>query len=68
MVDDKEEPEVEETHFDRRKKYKAFVAGGMSDKQASETVWPTSAATMTKNAKDKKEKDAKEGKEKKGKE
>ena len=50
-ADKKEEPE--ETHFDRKKKYKLLVAGGMSDKAASETVWPSMASTILKNAKDK---------------
>jgi len=67
MADEKkEEPEeVEETHFDRRKKYRELVAGGMGDKQASETVWPTSAATIMKNVKDKKDKEEKAKAEKK---
>lgn len=59
----KDEPEVEETHFDRRKKYRDFVKGGMTDKEATEKVWPTSAATIAKNVKEKKDKDEKGKKE-----
>ena len=65
MADEKEEPE--ETHFDRRRKYRELVAGGMTDKEATEKVWPTSAATMAKNAKEKSDKDDADEKEKKGK-
>ena len=65
MTDKKEEPEeAEETHFDRRRKYRELVAGGMGDKQASETIWPTSAATIMKNVKEKKDKDEKDKKDK----
>jgi len=54
MEAEKEEPE--ETHFDRRKKYRELVAGGMTDKEATEKVWPTSAATIAKNVKEKADK------------
>lgn len=47
-----EEKPDEETHFDRRKKYKDLVAGGMSDKAATESVWPSTTANIAKNAKD----------------
>lgn len=68
MDNPKEKPEEEEeTHFDRRRKYRELVAGGMSDKDASEKTWPTSAALIAKNAKEKKDNDAaKEKKEKEG--
>ena len=59
-----EEKPDEETHFDRRKKYKDLVAGGMSDKGATESVWPSKTANIAKNAKeaaDKKEQAAKKG-------
>ncbi|HIH18701.1 TPA: hypothetical protein HA225_01865 [Candidatus Micrarchaeota archaeon] len=59
-----EEKPDEETHFDRRKKYKDLVAGGMSDKVATESVWPSTTANIAKNAKeaaDKKEQTAKKG-------
>jgi len=55
---DKEEPEDEETHIDRKKKYVAFVAGGMSDKLAMEKVWPTTTEGMERNAKERAEKKA----------
>lgn len=66
MTEEKKE-EPEETHFDRRRKYRELVAGGMTDKEATEKVWPTSAATIAKNVKEKKDKDEKD-KEKKEKE
>lgn len=65
MADAKEEPVEEENHFDRRKKYRAFMAGGMTDKEATEKVWPTSAATIAKNVKEKKDKDDKDEKDRK---
>ena len=55
----KEKPE-EETHFDRRKKYRELVAGGMTDRNATETVWPSTKLGMEKKAKDKAEKEKKE--------
>jgi|GEM_PF-1579716 len=48
--------EVEETHLDRLKKYRALVAGGMLDKDATEKVWPSTTANMVKNAKEKSDK------------
>ena len=66
MEDIKDEPE-EENHFDRRKKYRELVKGGMTDKEATEKVWPTSAATIAKNVKEKSDKDEEDRKEKKGK-
>ncbi len=53
MENTNEEPE--ETSTDRRMKYKKLMAGGMSDKVAMEKVWPTSAASIAKNKKDKEE-------------
>lgn len=47
------EPEAEETHFDRKKKYRELVATGVGDKEAVEAVWPSSSARIAKNAKDK---------------
>ncbi len=54
-----EEPD-EETHIDRRKKYKDLVAGGMNDKNAMESVWPSTTAGIMKNAKEKSDKKKKE--------
>ncbi len=54
-----EEKPEEETHLDRRKKYNELIASGMTDKAASEKVWPTLTSTMVKNAKEKAEKEAK---------
>jgi len=31
----------EETYLDRLKKYRELIATGVSDKKASESVWPT---------------------------
>jgi len=53
--------EKEETHFDRRRKYDSLIAGGMSDKEAKEKVWPTKRATTLQNAKEKAERLAKSG-------
>ena len=50
-ADKKEEPE--ETHFDRKKKYRELIAKGVGDKEAVEAVWPSSTARIVKNAKDK---------------
>jgi hypothetical protein len=55
----------EETHIDRKKKYKELVAGGMSDKAATEKVWPSMTSTIVKNAKEKADKEAKEASESK---
>ena len=55
-----EEPEEEESHIDRRKKYNALIAGGMNDKTATEKVWPKTTAGRLQNVKEKAEKDAKE--------
>ncbi len=55
-----EEPEEEETHLDRRKKYNELVAGGMRDKEATEKVWPRTTAGMVQNAKEKADKLKKE--------
>lgn len=52
MEEKKEDEPAEETHFDRRRKYRELISGGMSDKEAMEKTWPTSAATMAKNAKE----------------
>lgn len=51
-----EEKEGEETHVDRRMKYRKLVAGGMSDKEAAESVWPTTTAGLLKNAREKADK------------
>jgi hypothetical protein len=51
MVLAEDEPDGE-THLDRRKKYKDLVAGGMSDKIATEEVWPSTTVGMVKNAKE----------------
>lgn len=56
-----DEEKAEETHLDRRKKYNKLMAGGMTDKQAVEEVWPTTSAGLAKNVKDKEDK-AKAGK------
>ena len=48
-----------ETHLDRRRKYNELMAGGMSDKDANEKVWPTKRATTLQNAKEKADKEAK---------
>lgn len=50
---------AEETHFDRKKKYRELIASGVTDKEAVESVWPSTTARIAKNAKDKK--DAKAG-------
>lgn len=63
MEEEKDEPE--ENHFDRRRKYRELMASGMTDREASETIWPTSAATIKKNAQDKRDKDAKAAEKKK---
>ena len=55
-----EEKPEEETHVDRKSKYKLLVAGGMSDKAAAETVWPSMRSTIVKNAKEKADMEAKE--------
>ena len=52
MEEEKTE-EPEETHFDRKKKYRELVATGVGDKEAVEAVWPSSSARIAKNAKDK---------------
>ena len=57
-----EEKPEEESHFDRRRKYNELMAGGMSDKEAKEKVWPTKRATTLQNAKEKAEKEAGEAK------
>ena len=57
-MDPAEEEADEETHIDRRKKYKDLVAGGMSDKTAKESVWPSTTAGIMKNAKEKADKKA----------
>ena len=60
MAEEKtEEPEIEETHFDRKKKYRELIAKGVGDKEAVEAVWPSSSARIAKNAKDKEDADAK---------
>jgi len=65
MADEKKETEEpEETHFDRRRKYKELVSGGMSDKEAMEKTWPTSAASIAKNVKEKADNEEKKKKEK----
>jgi len=48
-----EENEVEETTHDRRKQYDAMRKGGMSDKDASEKVWPTTHDGIMRNIKEK---------------
>ena len=66
MAEEKtEEPEVEETHFDRRRKYRELIAKGVGDKEAVEAVWPSSSARIAKNAKDKKDTADKKEKDKK---
>ena len=52
MEEEKTE-EPEETHFDRKKKYRELVATGVGDEEAVEAVWPSSSARIAKNAKDK---------------
>lgn len=54
MADDEKN---EESHFDRQKKYKGLVAGGMSDKKAVEEVWPTTKTGIAKNAKERADKE-----------
>jgi len=61
-MEDEEKKEPEETHFDRKKKYVELVKEGMSDKEAVETVWPSSTARIAKNAKDKADKEDEEKK------
>lgn len=51
-----EKEEDGETHLDRRKKYNDLVAGGMRDKEASESVWPSTTAGLVKNAKERADK------------
>lgn len=53
MMEDK--IEEEETNLDRLRNYRKLVAGGKSDKEAIELVWPST--TVGKNAKDKVDKD-----------
>jgi len=57
MDDEKQD----EKHYQgRRKEYRDMVAGGMTDKDASEAVWPTTSAGMKKKAdRDKAEEDKK---------
>ncbi len=52
MEEEKTE-EPEETHLDRKKKYRELVASGVGDREAVEAVWPSSSARVAKNAKDK---------------
>jgi hypothetical protein len=51
VKEEKEKPE--ETENERRVKYRKLRAGGMSDKDSSESVWPTTSKGMLKNAKEK---------------
>jgi hypothetical protein len=48
--------EKEETAPERRKRYRDLMAGGMSDKNATEQIWPKMNATILKNANEKKAK------------
>lgn len=50
-----------ETHFDRRKNYRALVASGVSDEIAKEQVWPSTTVGMVKKAKDAADKKEKDG-------
>ncbi|VVB99598.1 Uncharacterised protein [uncultured archaeon] len=52
-VEKTDEPEIEETHFDRKRKYRELIAKGVGDKEAVEAVWPSSSARIAQNAKDK---------------
>ena len=52
--------EIEETHIDRLKKYRNLIKSGVRDKEATEMVWPTTAANILKNAKVKADKDLKD--------
>ena len=54
LTEEKEEPE--ETAADRHKRYRELVAKGMSDKEAVESVWPSTTARAAQNAKDKADK------------
>ena len=56
LTEEKEEPE--ETAADRHKRYRELVSKGISDKEAVESVWPSTTARAAKNAKDKADKDA----------
>ncbi|MCX6770958.1 MAG: hypothetical protein NTX79_02785 [Candidatus Micrarchaeota archaeon] len=51
--------ENEETEQDRRKKYRKLRAGGKSDSEAMENVWPSTSAGVKFNA-DAKAKDGEE--------
>ena len=48
-----EKVEDEETAVDRRIKYRKLVKGGMSDKEATEAVWPTTTKGYLKNVAEK---------------
>jgi len=42
--------ELEGTENDRRKHYRKLRAGGLGDREAMETVWPTTSAGVRLNA------------------
>jgi len=46
---------IDESYLVRRGKYKALVAGGMSDKNAKEEIWPSTSAGILRQAKEKDE-------------
>ena len=52
MKNNSEDKEEEETYIDRRRNYKNLVAGGMSDKNARDAVWPTTHEGVLKKAKE----------------
>ncbi|MFA4982776.1 MAG: hypothetical protein WC588_01025 [Candidatus Micrarchaeia archaeon] len=43
---------IDNAYLERRGKYKALVAGGMSDKDAKERIWPSTAAGILRQAKE----------------
>lgn len=56
-----EDEKDEETHFDRRKNYRALIASGVSDSIAKEKVWPSTSAGMVKKAKEASDRKEQEG-------
>ena len=46
---------IDESYLERRGKYKALVAGGMSDKDAKEQIWPSTTAGILRQARERDE-------------
>ena len=61
MVEKEKKEAPEETEHERRVKYRKLRAVVMSDKESSESVWPTTSRGMIKNAKEKADADKAKG-------